>query len=71
MVGSCDNRAMERLNYHHLLCIWTIAEEGNLSQAATRFDLTHSMLGEQLKRTLAVARPYRDDGRHGASAPPG
>ena len=36
MVGFDDNNGMDRLNYHHLYYFRTIAQEGSLSQAATR-----------------------------------
>lgn len=40
---------MEWLNYHHLYYFWLIAKEGSLSRAASRLNLTHSTLSEQLK----------------------
>jgi LysR family transcriptional activator of nhaA len=37
------------LNYHHLHCFWTIAEEGSISRAAKQLHVTHSTLSVQLR----------------------
>jgi LysR family transcriptional activator of nhaA len=37
------------LNYHHLHCFWTIAEQGSISRAAKQLHVSHSTLSVQLR----------------------
>lgn len=41
-------RAMERLNYHHLLYFWMVAREGTVARAGTRLLLAQSTLSAQI-----------------------
>lgn len=41
-------KAMEWLNYHHLLYFWVTAREGGLTKAAAKLHITHSTLSTQI-----------------------
>src|SRR5512139_1177332 len=49
-VNNCDivARAMEWLNYHHLLYFWTVAREGGLVPAGKLLRLSHPTLSAQI-----------------------
>lgn len=40
---------LQRLNFHHLMYFWAVAEEGTLLAASKRLHVTHSTLSKQLR----------------------
>jgi LysR family transcriptional regulator, transcriptional activator of nhaA len=59
-------RAMEWLNYHHLLYCWTVARLGSVSRAADELSLTQATVSAQLKslETALGEKLFRKAGRH-------
>src|SRR5918999_342615 len=49
MLHNPQRRAMDWLNYHHLLYFWTVAREGGVSRAAERLRLSQPTVSAQVR----------------------